>query len=115
MRLVISECKGLNGQLEGECGENGEGEEVSKHQVAILVATEDVVGGGDQPGYPVAGCLTHLGDFFKKKSYIYLSYLFLYGPILPHIVGFLTKCRPLRVNTCREWLALSWPVKMTWP
>ena len=70
VRLVISECKGLNGQLEGECGENGEGEEVSKHQVAILVATEDVVFGGNEAGYPVAGCLTHLGEFFQKSFFV---------------------------------------------
>ena len=101
MGLVISECKGLYGQLQGEGGEDGEAVEVSKHQVAVLVAAEDVVVGGDKAGYPMAGRLTHLEEFFKKESCM--------------MVCLLTKCRPLRVNTCREWLALSWPVKMTWP
>jgi len=57
--LVISECQGLYGQLEGQCGEGGEAVEVAEHQVAVLVAAEDLVVGGDESGYPVAGCLTH--------------------------------------------------------
>ena len=69
MGLVISESKGLNGQLQGECCEDGEAVEVSKHQVAVLVAAEDVVVGGDEAGYPVTGRLTHLGEFFKKVLY----------------------------------------------
>ena len=87
MGLVISESKGLDRQLQGECGEDGEAVEVSKHQVAVLVAAEDVVIGGDQPGYPVAGCLTHLGDFFNKKNLTLFIchiwfYMVLYCPIL---------------------------------
>ena len=66
MGFVISECKGLYGQLQGEGGEDGEAVEVSKHQVPVLVAAEDLVVGRDEASYPVAGRLTHLGEFFKK-------------------------------------------------
>ena len=69
MGFVISECKGLYGQLQGGGGEDGEAVEVSKHQVAVLVAAEDVVVGGDKAGYPVAGRFTHLKEFFKKVLY----------------------------------------------
>ena len=100
MGLVISECKGLYGQLQWKGGEDCQAVEVPKHQVAVLVAAEDVVVRRDKASYAVAGRLTHLGSVFQKLS---------------KIVCLLTKCRPLRVNTCREWLALSWPVKMTWP
>ena len=68
MGLVISECKGLYGQLQGEGGEDGEAVEVSKHQVPVLVAAEDLVVGRDEASYPVAGRLAHLiKSFFKEE------------------------------------------------
>ena len=70
MGLVISECQGLYGQLEGQRGEGGEAVEVAEHQVAVLVAAENLVVGGDESGYPVAGCLTHLGEFFQKSLFV---------------------------------------------
>ena len=91
----------MDGKLEGEGGGDGEAVEVAEHKVAVLVPAEDVVVGGDETGDAVAGCLAHLPMF----SCVLISWM----------ASLLTKCLPLRVNTCREWLALSWPVKITWP
>ena len=66
MGLVISECKGLYGQLQWEGGEDCQAVEVSKHQVAVLVAAKYVVIRGDKASYAVAGRLTPLGRHFSR-------------------------------------------------
>ena len=60
MRLVLCECQGLNGQLEGKCGEGVEGVEVAQSQVSVLVPAQHVVVGGDETGYAVARGFAHL-------------------------------------------------------
>ena len=60
MRLVLCECQGLNGQLEGEGGEGVESVEVAQSQVTVLVPAQHVVVGGDEAGYTVARGLGHL-------------------------------------------------------
>ena len=60
MRLVLCECQGLNGQLEGKGGKGVESVEVAQSQVPVLVPAQHVVVGGDETGYAVARGFAYL-------------------------------------------------------